>query len=386
MRLGRWLQLIGAIIFYLAISAFAEGKPLRQADTERDPLTVALDYTYNLEFSAARQILDAWLQQHPTDLRALNYLADVVLDQQLLNEGLFSTAAYTNNGEAFRKRTAFLPPGFEDELLAILRKAQTLAEERLKQNSQDEDALYWAGMTHGTRAEFYFTIQRSHLAALHEGLGARKYHLRLHKLDPNYIDALFVLGTADYVAGSLPWYFKAFASLTGFRGSRSRGLAELKRVSEEGHWARAEAKAVLVALYRREKMYPEALTVLQDLARSYPRNFLIPEEMARLYQVAGDWRSAAQVYDVMTAKFRAREPGYASMPAATILYKAGKAHEQLGEWQEALKLYETAGKLPESSDDSHRANLAAADLYLRLNRRVEALRDYQRVGSGRPEH
>ena len=239
-------------------------------------------------------------------------------------------------------------------------------------------------MAHAARSEFHFILERSYLAALREGSEARKYHLKLCKLNPSYVDALLVIGLGDYVAGSLPWYVKVLASLAGFRGSRPRGLAELKRVSEEGHWARVDAKIILVTLYRRDKMYPEALALLDELVRSYPGNFLGPMEMAAVYEDQNNWPAAAKVYGGLVRKLHEHARGYELMPAAKILYRAGRVHERLGELEEALQLYDAAGQLPGPSLDTYRANLAAAELDRHLNRPAEALRNYRRVAGAVP--
>lgn len=348
------------------------------------PLDAALDDIYNLEFGDAHRIIQAWVGQHPEDLRGLNYLANVTLDEVMLEEGLFAGEAYTNRGEVLRNAKPPLPPGFEARFLGILQKIDKLAADRLARNPKDEDALYWAGAAHATRSEYLFVLQRSYLGALREGTEARRYHLKLYKLDPNYVDALLVLGLADYVAGSLPWYFKVAAALAGFRGSRTRGIEELERVMREGRWTRADARIVLVALYRREKMYPQALALLDGLAREYPRNFLGPLEVAAIDEAQNNWPAAAKVYDALVQELQAHQPGSAVMPAAKIFYRAGNAHQQLGDTDEALRLYDLASHLPPSRD-TYRADLAAAELDRRLNRQEDARLHYQRVLNAAPD-
>ena len=379
-----WILLTGVAVVAGPIRAQARAVTPARAPAAPDPLDVALDDIYDLKFDAAREITRAWLREHPADLRALSYLANVTLDQELLKRGLFATEPYASDGEAFRKGRVPLSPGFDREFLGILQKTQKLAEDRLKQNPNDQEALYWAGTAHGTRSEFHFALERSYLVAIREGAEARRYNLKLHKLNPHCVDALFVLGIADYIGGSLPWYLKLPASIAGVRGSRTRGLDELRRVGDEGHWARVDAKIVLVTIYRREKMYPQALSLLQELARAYPRNFLAPVEMAALYELQNDWQSATKVHDALVQRLGAHEPGWEMMPAARIFYRAGRAHERLGQLDEALELYETASRVPRPSRDTYRAGLAAAELDRRLNRREEALRNYQRVARAVP--
>jgi tetratricopeptide repeat protein len=361
------------------------GQPLAaRSQDASSPLDVALDDVYDVKFDDAHRIIQAWVDGHPDDLRGLNYLANVSLDEVMLKQGLFVGEAYTNRGEVLRNAKPTLPPGFEARFLGTLQKIDKLTEARLERNPKDQEALYWAGAGHATRAEYLFILQRSYLGAIREGSEARRDHLKLYKLNPNFVDSLLVLGLADYVAGSLPWYYKVAAALVGFRGSRTRGIEELERVMREGRWTRADARIVLVALYRREKMYPQALALLEGLTRAYPRNFLGSLEMAAIHEAQNNWPAAAKVYDALVQKIIAREPGYELMPAATIFYRAGKAHQQLGDTEEALRLYNAASRHP-ASRDTYRADLAAAELYRQLNRQQDARLHYQRVVNAIPD-
>src|SRR2546425_12736585 len=99
-----------------------------------------------------------------------------------------------------------------------------------------------------------------------------------------------------------------FPYTTLFR-SRAQGIEEVKRVIEPGSLAREDAKFILAILYRRQKMYTEALQVLQSLAESYPRNFLLQREVAEIFEIKGDWQAAAKVYDGLGAKVDAPGAG-----------------------------------------------------------------------------
>ena len=70
--------------------------------------------------------------------------------------------------------------------------------------------------------------------------------------------------------GSLPWYVKVLLSIAGLHGDRARGIAEMERASQKGHWAREDAKFVLVAVYRREKMYDKGSPTCNSLRNPIP--------------------------------------------------------------------------------------------------------------------
>lgn len=350
-----------------------------------DPVQVAIDHYRNLEHEAARQQLEAWLADHPGDLRARNYLASVILQQELFRRELLESQVYGSHGEAFDGKKVPVSLALQQELFGVLNKAESIAGDRLRQNPRDEEALYWAGVTHVTRAIYELTLAKANLAALGEAKDARKYHSQLLSVNPNFVDALLVVGTYDYIVGSLPWYMKVLASIVGYRGNRQRGLAAIERVTREGHWARDDAKNFLAILYFREKRYPEARALLADLSRSYPRNHVFPQEVARTYKAQGDWASAAKVYDAILAKYAAGEPGFKSLPASKIYYQAGDARTHTGENQAALERYDQAAKLPDNDIYVYRAELAAAELCLKNQKPAEALRKYQRVAKAVPD-
>lgn len=343
-------------------------------------------HLHNLEYDAARQELEAWLHREPSNLGARNYLATVILYKEMFRLGILEKHFYGDSSAMFRSGTVSPTAGFRKELFAALDKAQSLAEARLKQNPSDEEALYWAAQTHSTRAIFDYAMEKASRAALHEATAARETDELVLRVNPHNVDALLVLGMNDYIVGSLPWYAKVVASLAGFHGNRARGLEEVRRVSEHGDVAREDAKFMLAILYRREKMYPEARAVLEGLAQSYPQNFLLEQERGKLYESEGDIRSAAKVYDAMAAKVQAHDPAYAAAPTARILFEAGERHRWLGDTRQALAHYEAAAEAP-SPDDvvyAYRAELAAANLEMLLNRAEDARRRYERVARAAP--
>ena len=349
-----------------------------------DPLRVALDHFYNLEYDSADKEFTEWLKQHPGDLRALNYLAATILQRELLRRELLEAQVYGKGGEAYEGEKQALSPELRQEFFGVLEEAERLADERLNKDPRDVEALYWAGVSHVTRALINLTLLKARLDALGEAKKARKLHAQVLSIDPNFIDAYLVLGMYDYIVGSLPWYMKVVASLIGYSGNRERGIAEVKRVSEQGNRAREDAKSYLGILYYREKRYAEALTVLRNLADLYPRNYVVQQEIARVYKSQENWKAAAKVYDGIVAKHDSGAPGYGEIPLAKILFQAGEVWESQGSPEQALVRYERAGKLGDNNIYIFRSELAAADICVRLNRRAEALRKYQRVAAAIP--
>ena len=107
----------------------------------------------------------------------------------------------------------------------------------------------------GLKASFEEAVERRHFAALNDGDDAVDHHREVLKLDPNFIDAGLTVGLYEYVVGSLPLPIKVVAGITGFRGSKKKGLAMIERVAKEGQLvARRRQDASDRSLHPRETL------------------------------------------------------------------------------------------------------------------------------------
>ena len=195
-------------------------------------------------------------------------------ESRRLQSSLYSSECFYTSGDDK------VDPKIVAEFRNLTREAKRLAEARLKQNPKDIEALYWLGATEGLKASFEEAVERRHFAALRDGNDAVDHHREVLKLDPNFIDAGMTIGLYEYVVGSLPLPIKVVAGITGFRGSKKRGLAMIEQVAKEGDWAHDDAKTLLIVLYTREKRYAEVLGHARELSAKYPRNYLFGLEAA----------------------------------------------------------------------------------------------------------
>ena len=374
-----------ASLVLLVLLAFAPASARQAPAPPEDPVGAAISHIRNLEYAEARRQLEAWVGEHPDDLRAWNYLAVAILYREMFERGVLEAKVYGQGGEAFQPSKVEVSPGFQEDLFRVLDRAQQLAEARLQKDPQDKEAMYWLGVTHGTRATYHFTLRKEYGPALHEAKDAFDLHERLLKVDPTFTDASLIVGVQHYVVGSLPWFWKLMAALSGRHGDRKQGLAEVKRAAEQGHFAREDAQLMLGVLYQREKMLPEALAVFQEMAAASPRNYLLPQEVASLDQQMGDWAAAAQVYDSMLEKYRAHEPNFDKLPAARFFYLAGVARRHLEQDEAALALLAEGASLPGDSIYIYRCELQAAELDALNHREQQARQRYQRVAQAVPD-
>ena len=150
-----------------------------------------------------------------------------------------------------------------------------------------------------TRAQFsVYTglIERAWFSALRNAVGARHDHERVLELDPQFVDAKLVVGTHNFVVGTLPWSVKVAAAIAGLSGSKEKGLDYLRDVAKSDGENAEDAKVVLTLFLRREHLYDEALGYMNELTAKYPKNHLFPTEVANLERAAGRLPEAEAEY------------------------------------------------------------------------------------------
>ncbi len=118
MKLG--LILLQFVALILPPGGRAQILPARSRDS--DPVSIAIDHYRNLEYDAAKQQLRGWLDTHPTDLRASNYLATATLYDEMFDRGVLESSVYGEGGDIFKASKVAVTPAFQQELLSFLDK------------------------------------------------------------------------------------------------------------------------------------------------------------------------------------------------------------------------------------------------------------------------
>lgn len=105
-----------------------------------------------------------------------------------------------------------------------------------------------------------------------QGGKSRQLFRRVKKMDPGFIDADFGLGMYLYWRSVFTrdlWFLKMFPD------KRNEGIAIVKKVAENGRFAKELARINLGIMYFEEKRFREADAILSDYVRRYPNNVII---------------------------------------------------------------------------------------------------------------
>jgi tetratricopeptide (TPR) repeat protein len=185
---------------------------------------------------------------------------------------------------------------------------------------------------------------------------------------------------------------KVIAGVTGFRGSKKRGLAMLEQVAREGRWSQDDAKTLLILLYTREQRFADALALARDLSAKYPRNYLFRLEtadalisMAEAKRKAKDVVAAAQAekeaFTTFDELLRDRVVRDAAVRALDLIhFKYGEVLLLAGQQDRAAKEFLAATKVERAEPGLvTMAHLYAARALDIAGKREEALAQYKEV-------
>ena len=350
-----------------------------------------LDALYNIDYDKAERDFKEIVKlipNHPGgyQLLAARVWIKTLYESRRLQGSLYSSETFYTSGDDK------VDPKIITEFRNFTREAKRLAEAKLKQDPRNIEARDFLANTEGLKAAFEEAVERRHFAALRDGNDAVNHHREVLKLDPKYIDAQITIGLYEYTVGSLPLGIKILAGVTGFRGSKKKGLAMLEQVAKEGRWAQDDAKTVLILLYRREKRFADVLKLTRELSAKYPRNYLLRIETAdALVSIAGvkrqenDAAGAAQAEKEAFATFdevlRDRNMRDAAARALDLIhFKYGEVLMMAGYHDRAAKEFLAATKV----DRGEAGLITMAHLYAGRSfdvagKRDEAVAQYKEV-------
>jgi tetratricopeptide (TPR) repeat protein len=357
-----------------AVSAIHPGVA-RDAQTE-----AAFDHFYNMDYDRATQEFEKIVEKHPNDPFAVNHLLTSVLMHDLYDTGAMNTGDYTN--DSFIGRTPRpTKPEVKERIKQLVRRAEDLEEQQLKANPKDADMLYCRGVSRAQFSVYTGLVERAWFSALRNAVGARHDHEKVLELDPNFVDAMLVVGTHNYVIGHLPWSVKVAAALAGLSGSSEKGLAYLRDVAKSDGENAVDAKVVLTLFLRREHQYDEALGYMNDLSLKYPRNHLFLTEVANLQRAAGRLQEAEAAYRKVWQN--GREGKYGTLHYELAAWGLGELLRSEKNLAGAATAYDLVNEAPNPDPDvRQKANLAAGQMYDLLQKRDLAMQKYQTVLAG----
>ena len=346
-----------------------------------------LNAFYNLDYDQALADFRQAEQQDPQAIGPHNHIAQTLLFREMYRNGALETELISGNNP-FLRRTKLNPsPEIEKNFNDEVQKAIDLANARLSRNPNDTGALYGRGAAYGLRANYEFLVKKAWRDALRDATLARKDHNRVTELDPSNYDARLIPGLHDYIVGSLPWSWKLLGFLVGFHGDKDRGLRTVEEVSRKGNQNKIDAEMLLCALYRREERPRQAIPLLEDLLRRFPRNNLLLFEEAHMYSSLGDKDKAIAAIEKVAAGKQSGLPGFTAVPWEKIYFQIGNIQFWYNDLDRALDNLKkvTTSRNEVDLNTGVLAWMRTGQIYDMKHRHGEAIEAYKRAIAFAPQ-
>jgi tetratricopeptide (TPR) repeat protein len=325
-------------------TAAAQDAPADRAKAGEALRQQAMERAYNLDRPEALALLDEAVRVDPDHPAGHRLIASLAWLRILWDRGMVNVDDYL--GSLATKDVALEQAPPRAELVSTYTQhidaARERAERRLAQAPNDPSALYEMGAVYGLETSYHASVEGRMLKSF--GLARKAYAANARALtrEPARYDAGYYIGAYRCVVAELPAPMRWFAYLGGLRGGKKEGLALLEAAASHPGEAQAQARYTLVLLYNRDKRYRDAIRILDEERRLYPRNRQFVYEAAATWLRAGE---AAQALPLLTEGIDRletdRRPRWMDEESLWH-YQRGVASQQLGRLLDARRDFETA--------------------------------------------
>lgn len=275
-------------VFLLSIalaSGMASAAQVEKIDNET-ALKRAYNRLYNFDFPGAQEILDRQRQVDSQEPMLVATKAAAYLFSELDRLRILELDFFTDDEKVVDRRKLIPDQAIRAKFFQTVEESDKLANARLAAKPDDPDALLALCITTGLVTDYAALVEKRRFGSF---ALAKKSHIwakKLLDLKPPVVDAYMTFGTAEYIVGSLPFFFRWFVHMDSVEGNKQKGIDELQLVAKQGKYNGPFARMMLAVIAMREKRPAEAETLLAALATEYPQNPLIREELARARKAA----------------------------------------------------------------------------------------------------
>lgn len=310
--------------------------------SQRESVRKGIELIYNLDHAGAQKIFDQLKKDNPESpvgygMTALNAWHQLLFASR--NLAVYEYGIPTPIGRDVPASLSAIPEmkHFEEANQAL----RNLCEELLKKNPQDALALYFKSMSYENSTLQVMTFDRNWLRTREYAKTAEKLSEETLSLDPGLIDAETSSATIEYVVGSLGFLTKlALRVFFGMKGDRTGAVEKLREVGEKGLYRSTDAKVVLAYLQAWKGDPRISISILGDLEKENPRNFLYDIGLAETYlNAAGDSKSAVRIYEELLDGLSSKAPG---VSPGEIHFRIAKCYVRLRDFDSALKEFQEA--------------------------------------------
>ena len=331
MRMRARRPVIAALLLCVLIAVSPAAAAQSRALRER-----ASDLVYNLDHEQAITLLRQAVAADPGDSANHRALASAIWLLILFQRGAVTVDHYLGSFTRSSVEMKRPPTELDAEFKQAVAKAIALAEKRVAAAPRDVQAQFDLGTAVGLQASYIASVEGKLMAGFRAARRSYDVQEQVLELDPKRRDAGLIVGTYRYIVSTLSLPMRLMAYVAGFGGDKNKGLRMIEETAALDSEHRTDAEFALVLLYNRERRYDDAMRVLANLRRRYPRNRLVLLE-AGATATRGGKASEAETLLTEGLAMLARD-SRAKIPGEEALwhYKRGAARVLLRRYDDAL--------------------------------------------------
>lgn len=274
------------IVHTLMLAACFAGATAANAAPQAAEIDRVFDKLYSYDFADAHALLDQEVAARPDDPLVHAVRGAAYLFSEFDRQHVLEFAFFENDDEVTDQKKLRPDPVVRERLFSTTAQAKKLGLARLETDPYDRNALFAVLMAQSTEADYTGFIEKRYFRTYLASRETQKYARRALALDPPVYDAYLTVGAAEYIVGSLNFFFRLFVRLDRIEGDKKKAISDLEIVVEKGRYYGPFAKILMAAVHLREKRPPQALALLRELSAQFPDNPLFPKEIARAEEKA----------------------------------------------------------------------------------------------------
>lgn len=242
------------------------------SQSAKEVVSRAFDLAYNLDYAEATALLDKALATDPNDSDVHRAIAITAWLRIGFLRGSITIDDYL--GSVSKPNINMLPPPPQEakRFHHHIARALELAEAELRRNPRDPEAHFRVGAAVGTQASYGATVEGKILASFRAARRAYDEHETVLELDPRRKDAGLIVGMYRYVISALSLPIRVMAYVAGFGGDKELGMKMIEEAAGYPSLSQTDARFAQLLLYNREKRFDDAMRVVGELQKRYPRN------------------------------------------------------------------------------------------------------------------
>jgi hypothetical protein len=237
---------------------------------------------YNLEFAEAHKTFGTWEAQYPNDPLGHASNAAAFLFAEFDRLKILQSEFFIHDTNFRKTKKLNADPQIRQAFDSEIDKTMQLSDSMLTTAPQNPDAMFAKILAIGLRSDYEALIDKRYLDSLSGAKNGRLLAEKLLSIQPSYYDAYLAIGVENYLLSLKPLPLRWMLQMGGAQTDRERGIENLRKTAEKGHYFAPYARLLLGVAALRAKDRTQARDILLGLSREFPRNPLYAEELARL--------------------------------------------------------------------------------------------------------